>query len=286
MGRTLRWQGWTAGWRPVQATLQGRVPLRLIHASCRQLKARHRQRLQARRHAHQVRVTVHATHTLWVQDSTHCGRTPQGPVHAEVLKDRGTLACQVLTVGAAATAADVQAALTRLAAAGGLPLVWGTDNGPAYQAAEVEAYLAAHRVIHLRSQLHTPQDNGAAERGIGELKAEAQLGPGTHLTTPLEAAARLQAACGRLTRARRRGSQGYATSVELATRRPCGYVLVSRAEFYAQTTAAMKAAVHDRMTARARRRAEREAVFESLERVGLVTRTRGGGHPGSSKRKD
>ncbi len=276
VARAFRQQGWTAGWRPIANALQGRVPLRLIHASVTQLKQHRRQRQDRRRQAIQVRVTVRASHTLIVQDATHCGRTPQGAIQAEIFKDRGTLATSVLAVGRPLTAAGQVQVFERMKQNGGLPLVWGTDNGLAYRSRAVEAYLVKEQVMHLRSQPHTPQNNGAAECAIGELKAEAALGKGVIVQSREEAARRLQEAAQRLTQGRRRATKGYQTSAMLANCLPCGYAVVRREVFYAQATAAIEATVHEGMSVRARRRAEREAIFRTLEQFGLVEITRGG----------
>jgi hypothetical protein len=132
-----------------------------------------------------------------------------------------------------------------------------------------------HRHHHLGNRTHTPQDNAATERGIGEAKPEAELGRGVALGTPQEGVAALQAACGRLN-ARPRPSRGDLSADELTRVLPSWETRVARSEFYGAAQAAIQRAVREGMTKRQRRQAEREAVFETLEHFGLMSRVRGG----------
>jgi hypothetical protein len=79
----------------------------------------------------------------------------------------------------------------------------------------------------------------------------------------------------RLNAQRVRPSRGGFTAEELDRMLPRAEDLVHRARFYDSACAAIAAAVQDTDNARARQRAEREAVWRTLEEFGLVTRTRG-----------
>jgi hypothetical protein len=57
---------------------------------------------------------------------------------------------------------------------------------------------------------------------------------------------------------------------------PRWYTRVSRESFHQAACSAIEKAVQGQRTARARRRAEREAIYATLEHFGLVRRTRGG----------
>jgi hypothetical protein len=83
--------------------------------------------------------------------------------------------------------------------------------------------------------------------------------------------------------ARTRPSRGGLTSAQLDRIRPRAQDLVHRARFYETACAAIEAALHGIEDARARRRAEREAILCTLEQFGLVTRTRGRGPATCSK---
>ena len=66
------------------------------------------------------------------------------------------------------------------------------------------------------------------------------------------------------------------TTAERRARMPGWYHAVDRHAFYDEARAAMKVAAGGCMSARARRRAERDALYAVLEGYGLVRRTRGG----------
>ena len=72
-----------------------------------------------------------------------------------------------------------------------------------------------------------------------------------------------------------RPSRGGYTADELDRILPPAEDLANRALFYQTACAATERAVQGIDDARARQRAEREAVWRTLEEFGLVTRTRG-----------
>ena len=83
-----------------------------------------------------------------------------------------------------------------------------------------------------------------------------------------------------------RASLGNLTSLELDRSAPRADDLSCRARFYADTRAALERIALEDIKPRARRRAEREAIFCMLEKHGLLDRTtEGGGSTRSSKRK-
>ncbi len=77
-------------------------------------------------------------------------------------------------------------------------------------------------------------------------------------------------------RTREVGSEGMATC----------YTPSSHAGFFRTARSAVEKAVRGVSTARARRKAERGAIYATLERSGLVERTRGGVPPEASKATD
>ena len=256
-------QGKGAGSRPLAVALGDCVPVRLIRSVLSDMKRAERR--EAGREA-AVRRTSHdvlVKDAVWAQDATHLGPG----VLAEVTRDRATTATRGLSLGPAATAKDVVALLERMRLEnGGLPLVWQTDNGSAYTSEEVRTYLLLHRVIHLRSRVHTPTDNAAMEHGIFELKEE--LGSTPPTVQSLSAAVRV------LDHGRLRASRGWRTAVQLDAAMQRAADLVDRDRFYEDACSATHAAVQEHATARARRNAERAAIWSVLERDGLA-RVRG-----------
>ena len=78
------------------------------------------------------------------------------------------------------TARTTVDALRALFAEHGAPLVIKSDNGRHFVNAEVEALLATHGVVHLRSPYYTPSYNGSCEAGIGSFRIRAHVEAARH----------------------------------------------------------------------------------------------------------
>jgi transposase InsO family protein len=232
-----------------------------VTQALRGLKAARRREERARCARNRVSHRVLARDALWAQDATHLG----GGVYLEVIRDVASCRILALSIGRPATGRDV---IVLLEAArrerGTLPLVWQTDNAKAYTCRAVRAYLRRNRVIHLRSRVRTPTDNGAMERGIGELHEELQGARGVE---------DLALACTTLNEGRLRATRGYRTASEVdAALRPAT-ARVRRRVLYRRACAATWLARSAAPTARAKRAAERAALWALLERHGLALRT-------------
>jgi transposase InsO family protein len=261
-----RTQGRGAGWRTLSRALRGEgqtVPTRLLQRALSQQKAVERREERRRLARQRVSHDVLARDAVWAQDGVDLG----DGVHAEVVKDRASTAVRGLTLGPRATGSDVVALLEAMRRRnGGLPLVWQTDNGSAYTSEEVRRYLELHRVIHLRSRVHTPTDNAAIERGIGEIREE--------LADDAPTRENLARVCARLDHGRLRASRGYRTAAEVDLALPRARDRVDRGRFYDEACSAVEKAVRRQGTARARRKAQRAAIWSLLEKHG-VSRQRG-----------
>jgi len=222
-------------------------------------------------------VKVLAQNVILTQDGTHLGRKDnQQKVEGQVIKDRGTLKNVALSVGAPATGKDVLMLMKLIKEdQGKLPLVWQNDNEGIYLEQGVQGYLKEERVVQLLSRVRHPSDNGAAEIGIRELKEYAHLGKGVKLAGVLEAAQCLVNSAVQIDSNRPRGSKEYLTANDLAENMPSWYNAVSREEFYRETCDRMEKAVQGKEGDCARK-AQRDAVFDVLEKYGLVERIRGG----------
>jgi len=276
VSRQCRIDGKTAGWREVDEQLPEQ-PTRLVQESVRRVKARRRREAERHRAAQRVHVEVLKRDVLWSQDGTHLGRCQRRAVVAEVIKEVSTMKTLDLAVSIWATRSeDVIARLEALYKTGRLPLVWSTDNGSCYCSQQVEEWLADHWVVHLLSLPHTPQHNAWVERGHGELKAESGLGRGVVLRSVAEATERSLAARERLDEHRLRPRLGARTAADVDRTLASWEGAVDRRSFYEAVCRAREEAVLDGIGARARRRAERDAVWRMLERYKLVIRTRGG----------
>jgi len=290
-------QGRTSGRGRVQAELERRgktISATIVRTHVRAIKASWSSEQERRRQAERVHVAVHARDALWTQDASHMGRDEEGKVEALAVKDVAPVKVVETSVGGPATGESVLALLQRAELVRGtLPLVLGMDNGPANREAKLQAWLKKRRVLVLWNVPRTPQHNAPIESFFGELKIELDAlgelqvrGPDPSQDPVLLSEAggsvtkrhfrvvvpRLVA---RLNASRVRPSRGGYTADELDRLLPHAEDLVDRARFYDSACAAIERAVQGITNARARRRAEREAVWRTLEEFGLVTRTRG-----------
>jgi len=181
-----------------------------------------------------------------------CGRAA---VQADVLRDVASTRTIHISVGPAATGEDVVRLLDdAVRVRRTCPLVLVTDNGAAYRSQAVQAWCTANAVLHLFSLPHTPQHNAASEHGMRELEAEAALGKGV----------RVHDIDGR----RLRSTRGWKAAVQADQDAAPWSSLLTRAEIYSAATCAIREAMLHCSSARARRRAAREAILGMLQRLG------------------
>lgn len=264
------------GWRPIGRALKGKIQTRLVQEMLQKIKRRKKRRHGKHLGNASERVTVLVQNVIVVHDGTHLGRKERQEVKGQVVKDRGTLEYVVQSVGVAPTSEDVLNVMKSVKVIRGeLPLVWQEDNESIHVDQEVKNYLHEERVVHLLSRVRHPSDNGAAEIGIRELKELAQLGKGVKLNSISEPARRFANSAVQINANRLRGSKGYLTANELAETMPCWYNTVSREVFYQEACDRMETAAQGKEGNHARK-AQRDAVYEVLEKYRLIERTRGG----------
>jgi hypothetical protein len=154
-------------------------------------------------------------------------------------------------------------------------------NGSAYRSHVVEDCLARHEVVHLRNEPRTPQHNPWVERGHHrEHQEEMLLSSWAPPFDPRELAAALEQARQTLDHRRLRRTRGWKTadSYDLGLTPAAG--VISRDVFYETACKAVASATVGLDKARERRRAEREAILATLHSFKVITRSRGGVHPG------
>lgn len=261
IAREWRRQGRLVGSRPVLAALKG-VRVRLIRTVVAELKRRRRARRQRHQLANRTTVTVHNPGTMVAIDAA---RVPQqeGGEHI-VFRDRGSLSVHAKrSEGIAICASDTLKVLRELKQQGRMPLVIASDNGSPFIAGPVEEFLRENKVVHLKSLPRVPQQNGSAENAVGELKRLTREGWDC------------DQACRILNHSRKRESLHWKTPAEIDQNNFQPYTQQMRDEFYATAKAAIKAARLGTKTAYEKRKAEREAIFQTLESFSLITRIRG-----------
>lgn len=274
--RLHRW-GFKVSCRSAQRELGSDFPVRLLQWATGRWKWHHARHAQRHRARTRVRVKVHAPDVIWGMDATQLGRTPEGAaVDGQVIRDSATRRTLDLTVGPPPSTGDVVDLLERARKSSGvLPLVLATDNGPIYTSAQLEEYLRRHQVIHLTNLEHTPQHNGFTERGIGELKDLAELDGSAVLSDLSDARKRMGRAWMYLDHIHARPMLGFRTAAECYQDPTARDTMPDRDLFYRSACDALDVASRAPDN-RARRRARREAIYATLERFELITRTRGG----------
>jgi transposase InsO family protein len=268
---------WKITWRSVENALGDSIPTRLVQWATARFKARRARHAERHRQRARVQSTVHAPDVIWGLDGSHVGRTTAGEaLESQTLRDHATRRTIDLGVGACADGGDVVQLLEHARETRGtLPLVLVTDNAPNNTSEEVERYLDAHQVIHLLTLPYTPQHNAPTERAHRELKELAGLGKGVVLDGAKDAAQRLASAWHHLDHRHARPALGGRTAADAYQDLTARARIPDRERFYWTTRHALDVASQP-PTAHQRRRARREAIYASLERFELVSRTRGG----------
>lgn len=297
------------GWRTLCAAARRAgliLGARLLQGLVRRLKEKRAARARRRILCQREHVAVLVRDALWSCDESFLGRDAAGEVRGLLVRDPATSSALWASVGAPASGEALAEALCSTARLrGGWPLVVALDNGGANRSVPVQALLHAQQVVPLYNLPRTPQHNAFVERAWGEIKCASGLGrtadgsspraipPGTGVTVSGLGCENRAALQNRLQAAQKalqhtpRPRWGGITPAELDNLLPRADDRTCRARYYQSTCAALARIAELPLTARARRRAERDAILASLEWHGLVTRTRGDG-PSSrpSKRND
>ena len=286
------------GWRTLwTVALREGIALakKLVQRIVRQLKGQRRAHQRRRDAVLQAHHEVLFPDTLIACDESMLGRVGQGEVRGLVLRDACSGSTPWVSVGPPATGEEIARALEQTALErGGWPLVVAFDNGGANRSQVVAKLLRAHQVVALFNVPHTPRHNPFAERAWGEIKCAALLDkkalraaehtPGCSTRAGL--LERLVVTRDALEHTPRPRFGGF-TPAEIDSLRPRADDRACRARFYDDASAALARVAGEPLKARARRRAEREAILCTLEQHGLLNRTRGGGRSSRpSKRND
>lgn len=247
------------GSRPVSKALP-EISLRVVREIVAQLKRRKRRRHRKIRAANRTSVVVHHAGILSAMD----GATLDRERDFLVIRDRGSLKtsarpCRDKNLRSTDTINLLQELKTKRR----LPLVIATDNGSPLCSGEVAEFVRRNQVIHLRSLPRVPQHNGSAENAVREFKEVVSLG--------IEP----EAACEMLNHARSRKKLGWQTALEFERTNFNQITDVDRARFYESACKAIDEAMLGKKSACEKRKAEREAIFQTLERFSLITRTKG-----------
>jgi len=275
VARSWRAQGRTVGWRKVYHALGGELSTYMVQVLLGIVKARRRRNARRRIERRRTSMRVHSPDAIWSVDATHLGRIEGRSVEGVTVKDVSTQKLLAVVAGPAATGSDLVRVLELARSErGATPLVVATDNGGGFGSEELDRHLERERIVHLINLPRTPQHNAWVEEAHGELKEEGDLGKGVRLKSLQHAAGILRERVVRLNGVRLRAAHGYRTADAMDAGMRPWYGRVRRERFYADACAAQERAVVGIENARARRMAEREAIFRTMEEVGLLSRTR------------
>ncbi|TAH34432.1 MAG: transposase [Planctomycetota bacterium] len=270
-------QGKTSGAMSVQKGLNGMVSLRQAREIVAERKRAERRERRQRLESQRVHVEVAAPQVLWSVDGTQLGRVEGEVLEGQVVRDVCSKKVVGLSVGPPAGGEDVVALLEEARQeALALPLVLSSDHGGAYRSRVLAEYLKRGQVVHLWTEGHVPQQNAWAERCVRELKEESGLDGSLELGEVTAAWTQLRAAAERLNRARLRRSLGWRTAAVACQAPSPAYDEVVRARFYAAACTAVRQAVAGVQGVRARRRAARWAILNTLQNFEYINITRGG----------
>jgi len=276
--RELLARGYGRWWKTIWERLGGKYAQALVREVVTDLKDERKARERLLRTLARMSVKAFFGDVLWSLDETHLGRLEDGDaVLGLVVREVASTRTLIVSVGPAATAEDLVRALEVLRLSrGGLPLVIGIDNGPAMKSELVALYLRFHEVVALRNLPYVSEHNATVERGHRDIKELSGLGKGVVLRSHAEAAVALVPAVAELNERRPVASRGWRTPSAVDRETPRWYASVDRRAFYEAACRAIREAVQGCRNDRERRKAEREAILQTLENFALIQRTRGG----------
>jgi len=274
VARELRRQGYP-GSSAIAIELKGKVQLRLIRKYVSEIKERRRLRKLEEIKLNQTRIEVKAVNVIWTQDGTHLGRKNRKAVEAQIVKDRGSKKIIGAFTGLAANGNEIVQTLDLLKEQRGLPLVWMTDNGAAYCNKEVREFVEREKIVHVRSLPRTPQQNGAAEVMMREIKNDCLLGKKSVLVCEKAAHARLVNSIERINKNRKRQSLSFKSSEEIDEEMSMSGKKIDRALFYKEYCSEIESLVNVK-SSREKRMKEREIVMCLLEKHEMILRKRSG----------
>lgn len=241
------------GWRPIAATLKGKVSVRLVQRFVAEYKRETKKKYVPKR------MEVSGKNVIWTMDGAIMKE--ESKTENQVIKDRGSRnwvgfkSCPRASCGQ-----DVITTLNESIKQNGCPLVLATDNGAAYTSKEVCQHLRKLKIIHLKSLPRTPQHNGAVEVGIKELR-EIMLNKEIKLKDAINVAN---------ARPRKYGNKWMDSQSVFKN----GVMLYNKKEhelFYRNCTKQLNALAKQPLNLKRKRLKERELVFEELAKRGLVT---------------
>jgi transposase InsO family protein len=259
IAREWRRQGYP-GSRPIIKSLPN-LRVRAIREVIAGLKQKKKKRYRKNQIADRTSVMVCGPGIMTAMDAATI--PVEGGDHI-MYRDRGILSTNAEKCeGENVNSGDTLEVLSKLKENGELPFVLATDNGSPFVNGAVDNFLKENKVIQLKSLPRVPQQNGSAEATVCDVKS----GPKYGLT--------VQEICFALNQHRRRATLNWQTPAQARQTSGKLHIQTSRDVFYEAACSAIKTAVLGTKNAKEKRKAEREAIFQTLENFSLIVRTRG-----------
>jgi hypothetical protein len=246
------------GSRPIIWALP-EIRVRAVREVVAELKRQTRKRYEEMKLQNRKTVIVHKAGAVTAMD----GATIIKGEDIIVYRDRGSLRTESEKCDGHLNAKDTIRTLEIIKNKKGLPLVICTDNGSPFCANVVENYFFTNQIVHLKSLPYVPQHNGSGECAVKEAKAGSNYGRSPQDT------------CINLNYHRLRRKLGYKTSLMFEQENAATFTKEDRALFFNATCSAIQCAVIGTKSAHEKRKAERKAIFETMERFSLITIIRG-----------
>ena len=246
------------GSRPIIYALP-EIPVRRIREVVAALKLKKKRRFDKLKEKLRVSLIVHNPGTVTAIDAAAINKGED----FIVTKDRGSLKITTTECGGPVKSDNTIGVLSELKSQGRLPYVVCSDNGSPFVSEKVAAFLTENKVVHLKSMPYVPEHNGSAESAVNDVKLLANDGNS------------LETACIILNHRRKRKKLNYQTSNEFEQQNYKLCTEQERGEFFKATCTAINSAVLGIDCAHEKRKAERKAIFETMERFSLITINRG-----------
>lgn len=256
------WDQGCPGWRPVAAALKGQ-PVDLVQKYVSLLKKKERERIRNEKERREMRTEVLYSDVIWTQDATFFEKK----TYAEVIKDR----CSLKVVSVKRVQNLKKENVVSELKSRELPLVYMTDNGSAYCSDEVREILKENRVIHLKSQPRTPQNNGCCEIAVREIKESLSWRNWDQDSLNFE----LNEVAEELNSRRLRAKHNYRTANDVERSTMLKNKAELRDKLYREYEKKMVQIEKCDCGKLQKRKYERELIFSLLEKNGLIKRYRG-----------
>jgi hypothetical protein len=244
------------GWRPINVALT-EVPTRQIQFVIGKIKKREIKKQNHVKSINRNQIKTFDTKTILTID----GAADKDGVNLIITRDRCSMETNIQRCEGNLKSEDVLNYLEGLKLKNNLPLVLASDNGSPFCSQMIAKFLDENQIIHLRSLPHVPQHNGVCEAAVKEVKTQINNGKTIEETLII------------LNHHRLRKKHNWLSVNEFL--KSASTKINIRNEFYEATKKRIFEYCRGIESAYEVRKAEREAILDTLENFELIKQTRG-----------